>query len=178
MTEVTEADLIEKMKEQLDWRGPGGKEMGVVVIPREMAEFVLDLIQHQSATVPLPERALSLNPMSLNDHAKRCHKLNDKWWRDPHTGERIERNKGELFMLMVTELCEAFEGERKDLMDSHLPERKAVEVELADELIRLFDYAGKFKLDIDGAYWEKLAFNSTRKDHTFEARRQPGGKKW
>jgi NTP pyrophosphatase (non-canonical NTP hydrolase) len=171
---ITEADLIAKIKEQLDWRGPGGKEMGVVVIPREMAEFALDWIQSIPAAVPVPERAL----MSLNDHAKRCHKLNDKWWRDPHTGERIERNKGELFMLMVTELCEAFEGERKDLMDSHLPQRKAVEVELADELIRLFDYAGKFKLDIDGAYWEKLAFNSTRSDHTFEARRQPGGKKW
>jgi NTP pyrophosphatase (non-canonical NTP hydrolase) len=171
---ITETDLIEKMKEQLDWRGPGGKEMSRIIITREMAESVIEWIQRLPAIAPLPERA----PMSLNDHAKRCHKLNDKWWRDPFTGDKIERNKGELFMLMVTELCEAFEGERKDLMDSHLPQRKAVEVELADELIRLFDYAGKFKLDIDGAYWEKLAFNSTRSDHTFEARRQPGGKKW
>jgi NTP pyrophosphatase (non-canonical NTP hydrolase) len=171
---ITEIDLIEKMKEQLDWRGPGGKEMSRIIITREMAEIAIEWIQRLPEAVPLPKRA----PMSLNDHAKRCHKLNDKWWRDPFTGEKIERNKGELFMLMVTELCEAFEGERKDLMDSHLQQRKAVEVELADELIRLFDYAGKFKLDIDGAYWEKLAFNSTRSDHTFEARRQPGGKKW
>jgi hypothetical protein len=34
------------------------------------------------------------------------------------------------------------EGERKNLMDDHLPHRRSAEVELADALIRIFDYAG------------------------------------
>lgn len=115
---------------------------------------------------------------TLNEYARRCHGLNDRWWRDPRTKERIERNKGELFMLMVSEIAEAMEGERKDLMDDHLPHRKSVEVEVADLIIRIFDYAGAFKLDLDGAVEEKLAFNAKRADHTFEARTAAGGKKW
>lgn len=42
--------------------------------------------------------------------------------------------------------AEAMEGERKGLMDDHLPHRPMAEVELADALIRLFDYAGGFAL--------------------------------
>ena len=49
------------------------------------------------------------------------------------------------FQLVSTELSEATEGERKDLMDDHLEHRKMGEVELADALIRLLDLAGYFK---------------------------------
>jgi NTP pyrophosphatase (non-canonical NTP hydrolase) len=87
-------------------------------------------------------------------------------------------NDGERFMLMVTELAEAFEGKRKNLMDSHLPHRKAVDVELADLLIRLFDYAGENCEDLGGALVEKLEYNRTRADHTLEARRGTNGKKF
>ncbi|XUM19805.1 hypothetical protein ACRAVF_19255 [Bradyrhizobium oligotrophicum S58] len=41
-------------------------------------------------------------------------------------------------MLIVSEIAEAMEGERKSLMDDHLPHRKMVEVELADTLILHF----------------------------------------
>lgn len=46
--------------------------------------------------------------------------------------------------LVVTEIAEATEGERKNLMDDHLPHRKMGEVELADALIRLLDMAGRY----------------------------------
>jgi NTP pyrophosphatase (non-canonical NTP hydrolase) len=174
MADVLVPKIRGHLEEQLAWNSSKGEGQKHIVISREFAEYLMEWMSHQLPPPPAPERV----PVTLNEHAKQCHRANDKWWRDPHTGERIERNKGELFMLMVTELCEAFEGERKDLMDSHLPHRKAVEVELADELIRLFDYAGRHKLDIEGAYWEKREFNRTRPDHSFEARRQPGGKKW
>jgi len=114
--------------------------------------------------------------MNLNELASICHAANIKWWQDPATGARIERNKGELLMLIVSEIAEAMEGERKDLMDDKLPHREMAEVELVDALIRIFDYAGAFGYDLEGAFHEKMAFNAKREDHTHEARKAPGGK--
>lgn len=116
--------------------------------------------------------------MSLNEYAELCHQDNQHWWHDPATGERLNRNKGELLMLIVSEIAEAMEGERKGLMDTHLPHRKMVEVELADTLIRIFDYAGAYGYDIEGAFWEKKAYNANRTDHKAEARLAANGKKW
>lgn len=115
---------------------------------------------------------------TLNDYSMECHAANQHWWHDPATGERLNLNKGERFMLMVSEIAEAMEGERKDLMDDHLPHRKSVEVELADTLIRIFDYAGAFGLDLQGAYDDKRRYNATRADHSNAARLAAGGKKW
>lgn len=115
---------------------------------------------------------------TLNELAAMCHAANQNWWHDINTGERIERNKGELICLMHSELSEAMEGARKDLMDDKLPHRKMEEVELVDTLIRIFDYAGAYNLDLSGAFIEKMAFNAKRADHTHEARQLAGGKKW
>jgi len=114
---------------------------------------------------------------SLNDYARESRQDNDKWWRDPKTGEKlVGRNKGELIALMHSELSECLEGVRKNLMDDKLPHRTMEEVELADCLIRIFDYAGEYNLDLEGAYQEKRAFNKVRADHSHEARLQEGGK--
>lgn len=114
----------------------------------------------------------------LNQLAADCHEANQHWWHHPATGERLDRNKGELLMLIVSEVAEAMEGERKNLMDDHLPHRKMAEVELADVLIRLFDYAGAYGYDLDGAVAEKRAYNAQRADHKPEARLAAGGKKF
>lgn len=116
--------------------------------------------------------------MNLNDYAEQSHQDNIKWWQHPKTHEPIERDKGNLLMLMVSELAEAMEGERKGLMDDKLPHRLMAEVELADCLIRIFDYAGAFQYDLEGAYQEKRAYNAKRQDHTHEARMAADGKKW
>lgn len=94
------------------------------------------------------------------------------------SGEKIDRNKAELLMLIVSEIAEAMEGVRKGLMDDKLPERTMEEVELADALIRIFDYAGAYGLDLEGAYREKMLYNLQRHDHTHEARRAEGGKRF
>jgi hypothetical protein len=114
----------------------------------------------------------------LNDLSRDCHRDNQHWWHHPATGERLARNKGELICLMHSELSECMEGERKNLMDDKLPHRKMAEVELADVLIRIFDYCGAFGYDLDGAVAEKRAYNAQRADHKAEARLATGGKQF
>lgn len=106
-----------------------------------------------------------------------CHLTNARWWFDLNTGEPLDRNHGEMLMLIVTELGEAMQGHRKDAMDDKLPTRKMFEVELADAVIRIFDTAGGLGIDLGAVIAEKLAYNAVRKDHTLAARRAKGGKK-
>lgn len=61
------------------------------------------------------------------------------WWDD------MDRCIYQTLQLVSTEVAEATEGERKNLMDDHIPTRKMGEVKLADALIRLLDLAGRYE---------------------------------
>ncbi|SRR5258708_2957073 len=115
---------------------------------------------------------------NLNTYSVRCHIANRDWWVDPETKQPIKRNKGELIALMHSELSEALEGMRKNSMDDKIPYRLQEEVELADLLIRLFDYAGGFGLDLNGAFEDKMEYNANRADHKLENRAKKDGKKF
>lgn len=78
--------------------------------------------------------------LDIEHEAARVHEANQKWWHDLVTGERLDRNVGEMCMLKVSELAEAMEGVRKNLQDEHLPEFTSEEVEIADAIIRALDY--------------------------------------
>ena len=66
------------------------------------------------------------------------------WWTDLATGESIllTRNRGEVMMLIVSELSEASMGAADNLSDDKLPHHSMFAVELADAAIRLFDLIG------------------------------------
>ncbi|MDV3537878.1 hypothetical protein CMU94_01920 [Elizabethkingia anophelis] len=109
----------------------------------------------------------------MNKFVSHCYNQSkEAGWHDK------PREIGTMLMLIVSEISEAMEGDRKDLMDDHLPHRKMIEVELADAMIRIGDLAGKLKLDIGGAIDEKLKFNLSRSDHKMENRALDGGKKY
>lgn len=114
----------------------------------------------------------------INDICHRVHETNEKWWKDLETGLPVQRNVGEMLMLVVSELSEAMEGHRKGLQDDHLLNRPMIEVELADAIIRIFDIAAGLGYDLGGAFVEKMRYNATRSDHQIENRRKEGGKKY
>ena len=96
------------------------------------------------------------------------------WW-DDGDDKYVLATK---LMLVVSEVAEAMEGLRKDLVDDHLSNRAMVEVEVADALIRLLDFAGALSMDIGGAVMEKLEYNRNRLDHKQETRQAAGGKQF
>lgn len=110
--------------------------------------------------------------------SEKIHKGNEHWWIDLETGERLNRNEAELIALEHSELSEALEGLRKNLMDDKLPSRKNVEVELADCVIRILDHAYGKGYDVSGALIEKMLYNQERADHKPENRKKEGGKKF
>jgi NTP pyrophosphatase (non-canonical NTP hydrolase) len=111
-----------------------------------------------------------------------CHNASlDAGWWTAKDGSHLKDNPlmfSNKLALVHSELSEALEGDRKGCVDDHLPHRLATEVELADAIIRIFDLAGAYGLDIGGAMAEKMEYNAKRADHKPEARAAVGGKKY
>jgi NTP pyrophosphatase (non-canonical NTP hydrolase) len=112
-----------------------------------------------------------------------CYDESEKrgWWDDmkDYTGQYAKVASyvfATKLALVHSVVSEALEGIRKDKLDEHLPHRKSVEVELADALIRIFDLAGRMKLDLGSAVIEKMRYNGVRPDHNRENRNAIGGK--
>lgn len=109
---------------------------------------------------------------------KEIHSVNAHWWLD-NNGVDIRLNPltfSNKLMLVVTEISEACEADRKNLMDEHLPHLDGKTVELADAILRIFDLAGGYNLDLSRAIVEKMQYNAKRADHKIENRKASGGK--
>lgn len=75
--------------------------------------------------------------INLIELQNKIHQQNRElgWWDE-------ERPFSTFVCLFHSELSEAMEGDRKGLMDDHLPEYPMFQVELADFVIRCFDFLG------------------------------------
>ena len=91
------------------------------------------------------------------------------WWVE-------RRNIGELFMLMASEVTEAFEHYRNGydpdevffmpvlVDDGNITANKpdGVPIELADVVIRIADFCGEYNIDLEKAIEMKMRFNAKR----------------
>lgn len=117
------------------------------------------------------KREVALAATTILEHAHGIA-LKSGWWAEFET---IPPEYRKYFIatklcLIHSEVSEGMEGQRKNKMDDHLPNRTMLEVELADAVIRIFDLAGGLGLDLPGAIADKMEYNSTRPDHRPENR--------
>lgn len=84
----------------------------------------------------------------------------EKGWDD-------DRTVGDLLMLMVSELSEALEEYRNPQIDPFKTrvvygKPEGIPPELADVVIRILSFCGKFDIDLQEAVLQKMAYNVTR----------------
>lgn len=88
--------------------------------------------------------------ITIKDLIKEVHEIAKfkGWWESP-------RETGTLLMLMVSELAEAMEADRKG-------DEENFKEELADTVIRIFDYCGAKNIDLEDAILKKIEVNKGR----------------
>jgi NTP pyrophosphatase (non-canonical NTP hydrolase) len=64
--------------------------------------------------------------------------------------------------LVGSELGEATDGIRKDLVDDHMPHRSMEVCEMADVILRVMDYCAYYRLPVAEVLIEKMEYNATR----------------
>ena len=89
-------------------------------------------------------------------HAVHQNAIQHGWWDNP-------REDGTIIMLVVTELAEAVEAMRDGGgMSDKIPEFSKEEEEIADAIIRIFDFSEAKGYRIGPAILAKHEFNKTR----------------
>lgn len=120
--------------------------------------------------------------LGIEDAVSICHNISVEagWW---HSEEGVHLTTvpyyNELKIAQIHgEVSEMLEGIRKGNMDTHCPEFTNEAIEAADIFIRHLDYCGARGIDLGAAVVAKMRYNVSRADHTPEARKAPGGKRY
>lgn len=129
---------------------------------------------NQIALSAIENRAASVEVI-----AHSIHTLSTPWWVDIKDHNRpLNRNVGQMLMLMVSELGEAMEGDRKSLKDDKLPSYDMVDVEVVDCIIRGLDFLRARNAPIARILIDKCNYNAQRPDHQIANRLSDHGKKY
>ena len=98
----------------------------------------------------------------INDLCKKAYQnsVDHGFWKS-------DRDFGEIIALMHTELSEAFEEYRhgRNLNETYYEDDGkpcGVPSELADEIIRIFDFCGGNNIDLEKIILEKMEYNKSR----------------
>lgn len=99
----------------------------------------------------------------INFLVTKAHEISKaKGWHD----EGMERSVGEDIALMHSELSEALEDFRAGRFPAEVYSEGekpcGIPVELADVLIRIFDFCGKHEIDLGSSVLDKMQYNATR----------------
>lgn len=150
---------------------------------KQFASKIASDVYWHTRTLILRDRALLVDTLVKDSHGAA---VRAGWYNDPATGERVERNFGEMLALAHSEISEALEADRKDLMDDKLPQYHGTFVELVDLMIRDLDTLGMLQdraesrgrdvPSIGQIYVDKRKFNDERADHKPENRAKANGK--
>lgn len=129
----------------------------------------------QSVMYPDCEDAINTLVMACHYDAK-----NAGWW-NTFDGKRVQDNPlafSNKLCLIHSEISEAMEADRKNLMDDKLPDFDGRTVELADAIVRICDLAGAYNLPLGPALAAKMEYNANRQDHKIDNRKAVNGKKY
>lgn len=153
---------------QISTEGEAWEELNGSTDEEELHEGYISFVKESNSS--------NIYPIDAKSLANLCHQNSKEagWWDGVNPKEVVPTK----LCLIHSEISEAMEGDRKNLMDDKLPHRKMIEVELADAVIRIFDLAGALKLNVVEAMLEKMEFNKVRKDHKKENREAENGKKY
>ena len=102
--------------------------------------------------------------MNISDCVREAYtNAKEKGWHDK------ERSIGDLICLMHSELSEALEEHRNGRAPQEIyynPEKpdkpEGIPIELADCVVRIFDFCGKYDIDLADALKEKMEYNKSR----------------
>lgn len=101
------------------------------------------------------------NPNTLRD-AIYNHNVKAGWWDEP------VRPDGTTIALIHSEISESWGGFQMDTPDDHLPQYQNAVVELADAAIRIYDFFGHKKWDLEKALDAVYSLRANQHVPTFE----------